>query len=69
MRCKSFFFATATYDRYYFGVNMLLVETYPLTNKTIRFWVCYTPCVINIATQRQLNWIGKVACMPEEEIK
>jgi hypothetical protein len=51
------------------GVNMLLVETYHITNETIRFWACNTPCILNIATQRQLNWIGKVARMPEEKIQ
>jgi hypothetical protein len=44
---------------------MLLVETNHITNKTIQFWAC----ILNIATQRQLNWIGKVARMPEEKIQ
>jgi hypothetical protein len=46
---------------------LLLVETYRITNETIRFWACNTPCVLNIATQQQPNWIGKVARMPEEK--
>jgi hypothetical protein len=48
---------------------MLFVETLRITNETIRFWACNTPCVINIATQQQLIWIGKVACTPEKKIQ
>jgi hypothetical protein len=54
------------------GVNtsMLLVETYSkccITHKTIQLLCCNTPCVVNNATKRQLNWIGKVA--GEEMVK
>jgi hypothetical protein len=36
-------------------MRMLLVETYRVTNETIRFWACNTPCMINIAAQRQVQ--------------
>jgi hypothetical protein len=51
------------------GMNMFLVESYQITNKIIQFWALNTPCVINIATQQQLNWIGRVAHVPEEKIQ
>ena len=55
--------------RHILGVNMFLVETFQLTNEIIRHWCCNMPCILDIITKRQLDWIGQVARMPESKVQ
>jgi hypothetical protein len=48
---------------------MHMVETCRIKNPTIRQWFCNTPCILDIAKKRQLDWIGKVARMEETKIQ
>ena len=50
-------------------INMHMVETCRIKNPTIRQWFCNTPCILDIAKKRQLDWIGKVARMEETKIQ
>jgi hypothetical protein len=50
-------------------INMHMVEKCRIKNPTICQWFCNTPCILDIAKKRQLDWIGKVARMEETKIQ
>jgi hypothetical protein len=45
------------------NINMHEVQSYKITNLQVRKMFCKAPCIIDIATKRQLLWIGKIVRM------
>jgi exonuclease III len=45
------------------NINMFEVEQDRITNQDLRKRFCNAPCLLDIISKRQLNWIGKVARM------